>query len=85
MFWGCFSGTIKGPEIVIKKAWGLITSAMYCKRILPLIDRHLKSYSGLVLMQNNCYGFAPSRCTCTCEHGHMTPLYLSQHSLARVI
>ena len=26
---------------------------MYCKRVLPLINRHLRSYPGLVLMQDN--------------------------------
>jgi DDE superfamily endonuclease len=36
MFWGCFSGSIKGPGLFWEKDWGTINGARYRERILPL-------------------------------------------------
>ncbi len=34
MFWGCFSGTTKGPCLFWEKEWGTITQKTYCEHIV---------------------------------------------------
>ncbi len=56
MFWGCFSGSTKGPHCFWEKDWGTIGSATYCAHILPLIHGWLTWFPSLVLMQDNAPG-----------------------------
>ena len=55
MFWGCFSGVIKGPGIFWEKDWGTIKSETYCAHIVPIIDGwlQLNSHLPLLLQQDN--------------------------------
>jgi hypothetical protein len=60
MFWGCFSGNIKGPCLFWEKAWGKINSSTYRQRILPVIDdwMQLSRRAGhqLILIQDGAPG-----------------------------
>lgn len=57
MFWGCFSGSQKGPGILWEKDWGTITAESYQQRTVPVIDgwiRLCRQQHGndLILMQD---------------------------------
>jgi transposase len=52
MFWGCFSGSEKGPAIFWEKEWGSINQRSYCDRIVPLIEGWMKMRPGQVFMQD---------------------------------
>jgi transposase len=52
MFWGCFSGSKKGPCLFWEKEWGTINKERYCERILLLIDGWLRMNLHLQFMQD---------------------------------
>jgi transposase len=53
MFWGCFSGSRKGPSLLWEKDWGTINTERYCERIVPVVHGWIRLYPGLVFMQDN--------------------------------
>jgi transposase len=53
MFWGCFSGSRKGPALFWEKEWGSINTERYCERVVPLVHGWVRMYPGLVFMQDN--------------------------------
>ena len=56
MFWGCFSGSIKGPSIFWEKDWGSINKESYCEHIVPVIHGWMRITPGLLSMQDNAPG-----------------------------
>jgi transposase len=56
MFWGCFSGGVKGPCLFWAKEWGSINKERYCERIVPLVHRWLRMHPELVFMQDGAPG-----------------------------
>ncbi|KAF2176441.1 hypothetical protein K469DRAFT_760358, partial [Zopfia rhizophila CBS 207.26] len=62
MFWGCFSGTEKGPCLFWEKDWGSINKQSYCEKIVPLIHGWLRLRPGLQLMQDGAAGASRERC-----------------------
>jgi transposase len=58
MFWGCFSGTTKGPCLFWEKDWGKINKESYCERIVPVIHGWLRLHPELQFMQDNAPGHA---------------------------
>ncbi|KAF1979082.1 hypothetical protein BU23DRAFT_448577, partial [Bimuria novae-zelandiae CBS 107.79] len=42
MFWGCFSGTTKGPLVFWEKEWKSINKESYCERVVPLVHGWLR-------------------------------------------
>ena len=58
MFWGCFSGGVKGPSLFWEKEWGLINKDSYCERIVPLIYGWIRLYPYLQFMQDGAPGHA---------------------------
>jgi hypothetical protein len=57
MFWGCFHGNIKGPDIFWEKDWGTISAESYQAKILPIIDGWIR-FNGnqgqqLIFMQDS--------------------------------
>lgn len=61
MFWGCFSGTGKGPGIFWEKDWGSITAESYRQHTVPIIHGWIqlcRKEPGveLVLMQDSAPG-----------------------------
>ena len=53
MFWGCFSGTKKGPCLFWEKAWKSINSERYCEHTLSLVERYMAVHPYLLFMQDN--------------------------------
>jgi transposase len=58
MFWGCFSGGIKGPGVFWEKDWGSTTGENYRQHIVPVVDGWMRltsigNASNLVLVQDN--------------------------------
>lgn len=53
MFWGCFSGSDKGPYLFWEKEWGTITAEEYIQRVIPLIDGWIRMKPGQVFMHDN--------------------------------
>ena len=53
MFWGCFSGSEKGPCVFWEKEWGIISADTYCQRIVPLVDGWIRMRPALRFMQDN--------------------------------
>ena len=43
MFWGCFSGSEKGPCVFWEKDWGNITAESYCQHVLPHVVQYMNS------------------------------------------
>lgn len=64
MFWGSFSGSLKGPDIFWEKDWGQITAESYREKIVPLICGWIRlqarEESQLILMQDGAPGHAAS-------------------------
>ena len=58
MFWGCFSGNIKGPCVFWEKDWGKINKESYSEHIIPIIDGWMKLIQDLLFMQDNAPGHA---------------------------
>ena len=58
MFWGCFSGKIKGPCVFWEKDWGKINKESYSEHIIPVVEGWMKLTSGLLFMQDNAPGHA---------------------------
>jgi transposase len=56
MFWGCFSGSTKGPSIFWEKEWGSINKERYCERIVPLVHGWLQLHPNLSFMQDGAPG-----------------------------
>lgn len=57
MFWGCFSGSQKGPGVLWEKDWGTITAEAYQQHTVPIIDGWIRlcrqQYGdNLILMQD---------------------------------
>jgi len=52
MFWGCFSGTTKGPSLFWEKEWKSINKESYCERIVPLVHGWLRLHPHLQFMQD---------------------------------
>jgi len=62
MFWGCFSGSGKGPGICWEKGWGKINADSYRAHTVPVIDGWIRLRQGegesLILMQDGAPGHA---------------------------
>lgn len=58
MFWGSFSGKIKGPGVFWEKDWGTINQQTYCECIVPLIYGWIRMNPYLSLMQDGAPGHA---------------------------
>jgi transposase len=58
MFWGSFSGSIKGPCVFWGKDWGTINKESYSEHIIPLIHGWMRLNPGLSFMQDNAPGHA---------------------------
>ena len=43
MFWGCFSGSTKGPCVFWEKEWGNITAESYREHILPHVVERMRT------------------------------------------
>ena len=56
MFWGRFSGGVKGPSIFWEKEWGSINKDSYCERIVPLIHGWIRLHPHLQFMQDGAPG-----------------------------
>jgi DDE superfamily endonuclease len=62
IFWGSFSGKLKGPALFWEKEWGSITSESYRERVVPFIQRWIDQRrqnnwaEDLTLMQDNAPG-----------------------------
>ena len=44
MFWGCFSGSTKGPCVFWEKEWGNITAESYREHILPHVVEQMRTF-----------------------------------------
>jgi transposase len=54
MVWACFSGMAGlGPLVFWEKDWGMVTSASYCERIVPIIEGWLRMRPGHIYMEDN--------------------------------
>lgn len=62
MFWGCFSGSKKGPCILWEKDWGDINKESYSEHIAPVIHYWMRRNRSLSFMQDNAPEHPP-RCT----------------------
>jgi transposase len=64
MFWGCFSGSGKGPGLFWEKGWGKINAESYQAHTVPVMDGwiRLRQREGeeLILMQDGAPGHAAS-------------------------
>lgn len=60
MFWGCFSGTTKGPSVFWEKEWKTINKESYCDRIIPLVHGWLRLNPTLKFMQDGAPGHSAS-------------------------
>ena len=58
MFWGCFAGHTKGPQIFWEKDWGSISAATYRQHTVPVIAGWITMNPHLFLMQDNAPGHA---------------------------
>lgn len=58
IFWGCFSGSTKGPCVFWEKEWGKINKESYCEHIVPFIHGWTRIKQGLSFMQDNAPGHA---------------------------
>jgi hypothetical protein len=58
MFWGSFSGSLKGPGLFWEKDWGTIGATSYRERIVPIIHGWLQMNPELILMQDGAPGHA---------------------------
>ena len=58
MFWGCFSGSKKGPCLFWEKDWGTINKESYCERVVPIVHGWIRLNPGLRFMQDNAPGHA---------------------------
>jgi hypothetical protein len=56
MFWGSFSGSLKGPGFFWEKDWGSISATSYQERTVPIIHSWLRLNPTLVLMQDGAPG-----------------------------
>jgi hypothetical protein len=56
MFWGSFSGCLKGPSLFWEKDWGLIRATSYQDHIVPLIHGWIRLHLTLLLMQDGAPG-----------------------------
>ena len=60
MFWGCFSGSGKGPGIFWEKDWGEISAETFQQHTVPVIDEwiqiHRQNGEPLLLMQDGAPG-----------------------------
>jgi hypothetical protein len=56
MFWGSFSGSLKGPGIFWGKDWGSISSQSYRDHTVPVIHGWLRMNPELILMQDGAPG-----------------------------
>jgi transposase len=56
MFWGCFSGSTKGPCLFWEKEWKSINKESYSERIVPLVDGWLQLNPLLRFMQDGAPG-----------------------------
>jgi len=56
MFWGCFSGSTKGPSLFWEKEWGSINIESYSARVVPLIDGWFRLNPQLQVMQDGAPG-----------------------------
>ncbi|XTI90116.1 hypothetical protein V2W45_1245006, partial [Cenococcum geophilum] len=52
IFWGYFTGGVKGPYLFWEKEWGLINKTLYYKRIILLIYRWIQINPYLYFMQD---------------------------------
>jgi hypothetical protein len=42
MFWGCFSGQIKGPCVFWEKEWKSINKERCCERLVPVVQTFMQ-------------------------------------------
>jgi predicted GNAT family acetyltransferase len=56
MFWGSFSGSLKGPGFIWEKDWGSINATSYQEHTVPIIHGWLRLNPTLVLMQDGAPG-----------------------------
>lgn len=80
MFWGCFSGTRKGPCLFWEKDWGSINQRSYCERTVPVIDGWLRMNPGLQLMQDGAPGHAAGETFQELRERGITPIFWPAYS-----
>ena len=56
MFWGSFSGNVKGPGMFWEKDWGTINQYTYQAHTVPMIDGWMRMHPHLSLMQDGAPG-----------------------------
>jgi hypothetical protein len=61
MFWGSFSGSLKGPGLFWEKDWGTIGAKSYQERIVPIIHGWLRMNPELILMQDGAPGHVAAK------------------------
>ena len=61
IFWGCFHGHTKGPDVFWEKDWGSINQESYCQHTVPIIHGYLELIRRLPCGDSNKFSYVNSR------------------------